>query len=51
MIVKVLLYQSTSGKSPIEKFIRSLSKPDQARFADVYDGILKIAEKRMKDFL
>lgn len=37
--MRVLLYKSVSGKSPIEKFIRGLSKPDQAKFADVKKGI------------
>ncbi|MBI1909350.1 MAG: type II toxin-antitoxin system RelE/ParE family toxin [Deltaproteobacteria bacterium] len=32
-------YLSASGRSPVEEFIWSLPKPDQARFADVYNGI------------
>ncbi len=41
IITKVSFYQSNSGNSPVEKFISSLPKSDQARFADVYEGIIK----------
>jgi len=37
--MRVSFYTSPSGRSPIEEFIRSLPKRDQARFADVYKGI------------
>lgn len=39
--MKVDVYKTTSGRSPVEDFIKSLSTDDQARFADVYDGIKK----------
>lgn len=32
-------YETTSGRSPVEDFISSLQKSDQARFAEVIDGI------------
>ena len=32
-------YETSSGRSPVEDFIASLQKPDQARFAEVIDGI------------
>lgn len=35
----VSFYVSASGRSPVEEFILSLPKIDQARFADVYKGI------------
>lgn len=35
----VSLYTAPSGRSPVEEFILSLPKADQARFADVYKGI------------
>ena len=35
----IAFYNSGSGQSPVEKFIGSLSKPDQARFKEIYDGI------------
>ena len=37
--MKVAFYKSGSGRSPVEDFIESLSKPDQARFRDVFDGV------------
>ncbi|HJT24585.1 MAG TPA: type II toxin-antitoxin system RelE/ParE family toxin [bacterium] len=37
--MKVDFYKTTSGRSPIEDFIKGLSAADQARFADVYYGI------------
>ncbi|MDO8519795.1 MAG: type II toxin-antitoxin system RelE/ParE family toxin [Deltaproteobacteria bacterium] len=37
--MRVSFYLSTSGRSPVEEFIQSLPKSDQARFADVYKGI------------
>mgnify|MGYP001564243051 FL=1 len=40
-VVKISLYETTSGRSPIEDFIVDLPKADQARFADVFDGIEK----------
>ena len=39
--MRISFYQTASGRSPIENFIISLSKSDQARFAEVYRGILK----------
>jgi phage-related protein len=39
--MKVALYETTSGRSPIEDFISDLPKADQARFADVFEGIEK----------
>lgn len=39
--MKVSFYETPSGRSPIEDFIESLPKADQARFADVFDGIEK----------
>ena len=39
--MKIALYETASGRSPIEDFIRGLPKADQARFADVFDGIEK----------
>ena len=37
--MRVAFYTSSAGRSPVEDFIRSLSKGDQARFRDVFDGI------------
>lgn len=37
--MKILFYKSASGRSPVEEFIRSLPKADQARFTDIYNGI------------
>jgi phage-related protein len=37
--MKVDFYKTASGRSPLEDFIQGLSTDDQARFADVYDGI------------
>ncbi len=39
--MKVSFYETVSGRSPIEDFIEGLPKADQARFADVFDGIEK----------
>ena len=39
--MRISFYQTHSGNSPIEKFIESLPRSDQARFAEVYDGIIK----------
>ena len=39
--MKIEFYQSARGTSPIEDFILDLPKSDQARFADVFDGIEK----------
>ena len=39
--MKVALYETSSGRSPIEDFISDLPKADQARFADVFEGIEK----------
>jgi phage-related protein len=39
--MKVVLYETPSGRSPIEDFIKALPKADQARFADVFEGIEK----------
>jgi phage-related protein len=37
--MRVAFYTSSSGRSPVEDFIGSLPKVDQARFRDVFDGI------------
>jgi phage-related protein len=37
--MEVFFYISPSGRSPIEEFIGSLPKHDQARFRDVFVGI------------
>lgn len=37
--MRVAFYTTQSGRSPVEDFIDSLSKADQARFRDVFDGI------------
>lgn len=37
--MRVSFYVSALGRSPVEEFIRSLSKSDQARFADIYNGV------------
>lgn len=37
--MRILFYQLPSGRSPVEDFIESLPKADQARFADVILGI------------
>jgi len=34
-------YETPSGRSPVEDFIQALQKQDQARFAEVIDGIEK----------
>ena len=39
--MKVVFYETGSGRNPIEAFILSLPKADQARFADVFAGIEK----------
>ena len=39
--MKVDFYRSGHGKSPIEKFIKSLSKDDQIRFAEMMEGVNK----------
>ena len=39
--MKISFYQTTAGNSPVEKFITSLPKSDQARFAEIYKGILE----------
>ena len=39
--MKVALYETSSGRSPVEDFISDLPKADQARFADVFEGIEK----------
>ena len=39
--MRVAFYTSSSGKSPVEEFIGSLSKGDQARFRDIFSGIEK----------
>jgi phage-related protein len=38
-MMEVKFYQTTSGRSPIEDFILDLPRSDQARFADVFEGI------------
>ncbi len=37
----ISFYRTGFGNSPIEKFIKSLPKSDQARFAEIYEGILQ----------
>ncbi len=37
--MKVAFYISASGRQPVEEFITSLPKADQARFRDVFNGI------------
>src|SRR5258708_3843129 len=37
--MRVNFYELTSGRSPVEEFIESLPKADQARFAEVIVGI------------
>lgn len=39
--MRVLFYTSASGRHPVEEFIQSLPKGDQARFADVHRGIVE----------
>lgn len=39
--MKVAFYETVSGRNPIESFILALPKPEQARFAEVFDGIEK----------
>lgn len=39
--MKVNFYESATGRSPVEDFIKRLPKVDQARFAEVFDGIEK----------
>jgi hypothetical protein len=39
--VIVYFYETKAGRSPIEDFILTLQKQDQARFAEVIDGIEK----------
>ena len=39
--MKISFCETASGRSPIEDFIEDLPKADQARFADVFDGIEK----------
>ncbi len=37
--MQIRLYTSSSGRSPIEKFIEGLAKEDQAKFNDVFEGV------------
>jgi phage-related protein len=37
--VIILAYHSPSGRKPVEDFLRGLSKHDQAKFREVYEGI------------
>jgi phage-related protein len=37
--LRIRFYTSSSGRSPIEKFIEGLAKEDQAKFNDVFEGI------------
>ena len=37
--MRVAFYTSPSGRSPVEEFIQALSKSDQARFSDVFEGV------------
>lgn len=39
--MKISFYQTGPGNCPVQKFIESLPKNDQARFAEIYDGILQ----------
>lgn len=41
MTMKISLYQTPSGRSPIEDYIMGLSKSDQSKFYDVYQDIKK----------
>ena len=37
--MRIFLYTTPSGRSPVEDFIGKLPKPDQARFRDVFVGV------------
>ena len=37
--MKIYLYETSSGNSPIKKFIDKLSDEDQARFIEVFEEI------------
>lgn len=37
--MQIRFYTTSSGRSPIEKFILGLSKEDQAKFGEVYGGV------------
>ena len=39
MQMKIYLYETEAGNSPIKKFIDKLAKDDQARFIEVFDAI------------
>ena len=39
--MKIQLYKTPSGRSPVEDFIKGLSNKDQGRFSEVFDGVLK----------
>jgi hypothetical protein len=39
--MKISFYETRSRRNPIEDFILNISKVNQARFADVFDGIEK----------
>jgi phage-related protein len=41
MAVKITFYLTSSGRSPVEKYIESLPKEDQGKFADVIKGVQK----------
>jgi len=36
------MYRNPGGRSPVEECIERLSKPDQARFAEIADGIERL---------
>jgi phage-related protein len=38
--MQIRFYTTSSGRSPIEKFILGLTKEDQAKFNDVFEGIV-----------
>jgi phage-related protein len=38
-LVKIHLYETDSGSSPIKKFIDKLPKQDQARFVEIFEEI------------
>ena len=39
--MKIVFYKTFSGRCPIEEFIEDLPREDQARFTDVYRGIVQ----------
>jgi phage-related protein len=39
LLMKIYLYETASGNSPVKKFIDKLSKRDQARFLEVFEEV------------